>query len=69
MTTSSTCRFCWQPIVSMTGQGRPLWVHTGTRLARCESAPLPIAEPVGHAPAVQAALFDLPAGIGIGGAR
>jgi hypothetical protein len=51
----STCRFCWQPIVSA-----GLWVHTGTRRAGCEGGPLPIAEPVGPAPAVQGALFDLP---------
>jgi hypothetical protein len=58
--TMSTCRFCWQPIVSASGPYRPLWVHAGTRRAGCEGGPLPIAEPVGPAPAVQGALFDLP---------
>lgn len=67
--TLSTCRWCWQPITSAAGQGRPLWVHTGSRLAGCEGGPLPIAEPVGTAPAVQAALFDLPPVPRIGGAR
>jgi hypothetical protein len=71
MSQSSTCRHCWQPILSTAGAGRPLWVHAGTRRAVCAGGGLPIAEPVGPAPAVQAALFDPPpvaAGL-IGGGR
>jgi len=60
----STCRFCWQPIVSA-----GLWVHTGTRRASCAGGALPIAEPNTAAPAVQAALFDLPPAGWIGGVR
>lgn len=58
--TTSTCRHCWEPILSAAGTGRPLWVHTGTRRAGCEGGPLPIAEPNTAAPAVQGTLFDLP---------